>query len=199
MCRFVLIATLFIFTQPSLAALKKCVDDEGKSHYYANVMPPECLDKTTVEMNKVGVVMRTNMVRNKTEEVAESMQKEADEHKQNEDKRRDQVLLSTYTSEKEINWAMERNIHPIELAIAGIEKRLEIARNRLQILQRQAAEAEKTGTPALASIQQDMIPVTRDVSQLENELQRNHRRINGLKEKFASDRKRFQVLKAQKM
>ena len=195
----VLLATFFIFTQPVLASMNKCQDDEGKFHYYANIMPSECQNKTTVEMNKRGVVIRTQTAEFKEAPEIDPAQQAADEQLRLEAERRDAVLLNTYTSEEDINWALDRNIHPIELAIAGIEKRLEIARNRLQILQRQAAEAEKTGTPALASIQQDMIPVTRDVSQLENELQRNHRRINGLKEKFASDRKRFQVLKAQKM
>lgn len=199
MRRFVLFATFLIFTQPALAVLNKCVDDEGKSHYYSNILPPECLNKSTVEMNKRGVVIRTHAAQKKAKNDADPIQKEVDEHNQNEEKRRDQVLLSTYTSEKEIDWAMERNIHPIELTIAGIEKRLEIARNRFQTLQQQAVEAEKTGNPILTSIQQDMIPVQRDVSQLENELQRNHDRINALKEKFASDRERFQVLKAQKL
>lgn len=199
MRHFLLFATIFIFTQSALASLNKCVDDEGKSHYYTNIIPSECQEKATVEMNKRGVVIRTHVVQNKMEEDIDPAQKEAEEHKKNEEKKRDQVLLSTYTSEKEINWAMERNIHPIELAIVGIEKRLEIAKKRLQTLQQQAVEAEKTSNPVLTSIQQDIIPAKRDVVQLENELQRNHQRINNLKEKFTSDRKRFQILKAEKL
>ncbi|MDR4517680.1 MAG: hypothetical protein MRK00_09900 [Nitrosomonas sp.] len=196
---FVLLATHFIFTQPVLASLNKCVDNEGRSHYYTNIMPSECIDQATIEMNKRGVVIRTNVVQQKAKEDIDPAQKKADERVQKEEKRRDQVLLSTYTSEKEIDWVMERNIHPIELTIAGIEKRLEIARSRLQTLQQQAVEAEKTGNPTLATIQQDMVPVKRDAEQLENELQRNHDRINTLKEKFTSDKKRFRTLKMQQL
>ena len=196
---FVLFATIFVITQPALASLNKCVDDEGRSHYYTNIMPSECIDKATVEMNKRGVVIRTNIVQQKAKEDIDPAQKKADEQMQKEEKRRDQVLLSTYTSEKEIEWVMERNIHPIALTIAGIEKRLEIARSRLKSLQQQAVEAEKTGNPTLTTIQQDMIPVKRDVAHLENELQRNHDRINKLKAKFTSDKKRFRALKMQQL
>ena len=77
--------------------------------------------------------------------------------------------------------------------------RLNIAKNQLRILKQQADEAEKSGNPTLASIQQDMIPVKRNVTQLENELIKNHARISSLKEKFAIDRKRFQTLKGQKL
>ncbi len=199
MHKIVLFAIILMFTQPSLASLKKCVDDEGMFHYYTHIMPPECQNKTTVEMNKRGVVIRTHAAENKPDIVEDSVHNEIDTQQQIEEKRRDAVLLNTYTSEEEINWALGRNVEPIELTIAGIEMRLGIARSQLQILQRQADEAEKTGNPTLTSIQQDMIPVKRDVTQMENELKRNHARISSLKEKFAADRKRFQALKAQRL
>ena len=195
----VLLASIFMFTQPALASLKKCVDDNGMFHYYTHAMPLECENKTTVEMSKHGVVIRTHTAENKFEIIEDSAQNEINSQQQIEEKRRDAVLLNTYTTEEEIDWAFERNVEPIELAITGVEMRLEIAENQLQALQQQAIEAEKSGSPTLTSIQQDMIPVKRDVSRLENELKRNLERISGLKDKFSADRKRFQELKAQKL
>ena len=196
---FILLAVIFVFPQPGLASLKKCVDDDGMNHYYTTVMPPECQNKTTVEMNKRGVVIRTHVVETKPDTLESHEEEKVDEQQQKEEQRRDVVLLNTYTSEAEIDLAMERNIHPLELAIAGVEKRLEISKNQLDSLKQQANEAEKSGNPLLASIQQDMIPVKRTVAQLTNELKKNHERINNLKKKFASDRKRFQQLKAQNL
>ena len=52
----------FVVIQPISAALKKCKGDDGVTHYYANIMPPECQEKTTIEMNYRGVVLRKNEV-----------------------------------------------------------------------------------------------------------------------------------------
>ncbi|SFK18706.1 hypothetical protein SAMN05216302_1001284 [Nitrosomonas aestuarii] len=198
MHKIISFAIILIFSQSTLASLQKCVDDAGMFHYYTHVMPPECQNKTTVEMNEHGVVIRTHAAENKPD-IVETAKNKIDAQQQFEEKRRDAVLLNTYTSEEEIDWVLERNVEPIELAISGIEMRLNIAKNQLRILKQQADEAEKSGNPTLASIQQDMIPVKRNVTQLENELIKNHARISSLKEKFAIDRKRFQTLKGQKL
>ncbi len=194
----ILLALVFVIPQPVLAALKKCVDDNGMFHYYTAAMPPECQNKATVEMNKLGVVIRTHEVVDAKPDTVDSHEKETMDE-QHENQRHDTVLLNTYTSEEEIDLAMARNIHPLELAIAGVEKRLTISKNQLDNLKQQAAEAEKSGNPLLTSIRQDMIPVKRAVAQLTNQLKKNHERINSLKKKFASDRKRFQELKAQNL
>ena len=196
---FILFATLFIFTQPAQASMNICVDDKGRSHYYANVIPAECQDKNTVEMNKGGVVLRTHVAKIKIETEVDPAQQEAEEKQRMEEQRRDTVLLSTYTNEAEIDWAMERNIHPIELAIAGIEKRLEIATNQLKNLQKLAVEAKKTENPGLDSIQQRLVPARRDVKQLRHELKRNHDRIDSLKAKYVADKERFRNLKQQNL
>ena len=190
MHKIISFAIILIFSQSTLASLQKCVDDAGMFHYYTHVMPPECQNKTTVEMNEHGVVIRTHAAENKPD-IVETAKNKIDAQQQFEE--------NTYTSEEEIDWVLERNVEPIELAISGIEMRLNIAKNQLRILKQQADEAEKSGNPTLASIQQDMIPVKRNVTQLENELIKNHARISSLKEKFAIDRKRFQTLKGQKL
>ncbi|MCH9638596.1 MAG: hypothetical protein K0U40_03780 [Betaproteobacteria bacterium] len=185
------ISFVLVFSQPVTAALKKCVDDNGVAHYYSSILPPECHDKTTVEMNKLGVVIRKNEAVDKTLPVIDKAQQEAAEQKQKIEQRRDEVLLKTYTSEKEIDWALERNVHPIELNIVGIEKRLMIIRAQLQSLQQQATEAERTNSPTLAAIKEDMLPVERGVASLQKELIENQLRIKNIQEKFEIDRKRF--------
>ncbi|SER63040.1 hypothetical protein SAMN05421690_10469 [Nitrosomonas sp. Nm51] len=196
-----LLATLFIFTQTAQASasLNKCEDDEGRFHYYTNIMPSECQDKTTIEMNKRGVVIRTHTAEFKEESEKDLARQAVDEQQRLDKERRDAVLLNTYTSEEEIDWALDRNIYPIELAIAGIEKRLEIAASQLQNLQKQAKDAKQSGNRALPSIQEELMPVRRDVLQLRNELKKNHERIVKLKEKFVSDKKRFRILKQQEL
>ncbi|SES89390.1 hypothetical protein SAMN05216326_10649 [Nitrosomonas marina] len=199
MYRLALITILFMLTLPVQASLNKCKDDEGRFHYYTHIKPPECQDKATVEMNKRGVVIRTHTVERKTEPETDPVQQAAIEQKRLEKERRDAILLNTYTREEEIDWALDRNIHPIELAIAGIEKRLEIASAQLKNLLKQANEAKQSGNTVLSSIQKDIIPARRYVVQLQDELKKNHKRIDELREKFDTDRKRFRALKQQQL
>ena len=193
-----LILIIFVFVQPASAALKKCVDNHGKFHYYDSILPHECQGKETIEMNKQGVVINR---------VAEAMSQSSEENKTAHlveaqrlarEKKEDTVLLNIYTSVEEIDLARERNLHPVALAIIGTEKRLDIAQTRLNNLQKQANEAEKSGSPNLASIQQDIIPAQREVANLRKELLDNQKRMESIKAKFDNDKKRFIVLVEEK-
>lgn len=195
----ILILFIFIFAQSSSAALKRCVDDEGRSHYYNKIIPPECEHKETVEMNKQGVVINKTMIKSEVKQPEQDKAAQvAAEQKLLEKTRRDAVLLNTYTSEEEIDLARERNVHPVELTIVGIEKRLEITSAHLNNLQNQAVEAEKAGSPTLDGIQRDIVPAQREVTNLQNELTENQRRIENIKIRFDTDKKRFVELMAQR-
>lgn len=190
----IFILIIFVFVQPAFAALKKCVDDQGKFHYYDNILPTECQGKATIEMNKQGVVI------NRVEKaISQSTEKDkaaqlVEAQRLAREKEQDTVLLNIYTSAEEIDLALERNLHPVELAIIGIEKRLDIAKARLGNLQKQADEAERSGSPNLASIQQDIIPAQKEVTNLYKELLDNQKRTDKIKAKFDADKKRFLVL-----
>lgn len=190
----IVILILCACIQPAYAVLKKCVDDQGKFHYYDNILPPECKGKATVEMNKQGVVinridetMPQSTEDDKSEQLVETQRLV---HEQNQDT----VLLNIYTSAEEIDLAMERNLHPVELAIIGIEKRLEIAKVRFDKLQKQADEAERTGSSNLASIRKELIPARREVTNLRQELLDNKERMESIKAKFTTDKQRFLAL-----
>lgn len=194
----IVILILCVFIQPAYAVLKKCVDDQGKFHYYDNMLPSECKGKATVEMNKQGVIinrveeaMPQSSEADKSEQLAEA-QRLADEQNQ------DTVLLNIYTSAEEIDLALERNLHPVELAIIGIEKRLEIAKVRLDKLQKQANEAERSDSGNLASIRKNIIPARREVTNLRKELLDTQERMEHIKVKFTADKQRFLMLVEQK-
>jgi len=194
----ILALSLFVFVQPSSAALKRCVDDEGKSHYYNKILPPECEDKATIEMNKQGVVTGRIEAKPEAQPKEDKAAQIAAEQKLNEMKRRDTVLLNTYTGEEEIDLARERNVHPIALTIVGVEKRLEIAKTRLRDLINQAKQAAQAKSPTLAGIKKEIIPVQKEAQNLQRELKENQQRIAHIENRFDLDKKRFIELMAQK-
>ena len=108
-----------------------------------------------------------------------------------ENEQRDTVLLNTYTNGEEIDLARERKTEPIKLAAVDIKKRLNIARSQLFILQKQADEAEQSESSTLIKIIKNIVPVKRDVDNLQKELVAKQKRIQSIQRKFDTDRKRF--------
>ncbi len=189
-------AFIFIFIQPVSAALKKCVDDKGRTQYYNNTPPPECLGKATVEMSDHGVVIKKTKEEVELKEAKEQAKREAVEKKRAMDKKRlDTALLATYTDKKEIDLARDRNIQPVELAIKGIEPRLKVSQDRLEVLKLQFLEAQKTKSPALASLKKEMNSAKKEVVRLEDELIKRKEEVENIKARFSAERKRFIELK----
>jgi hypothetical protein len=189
-------AFIFIFIQPVSAALKKCVDDKGRTQYYNNTPPPECLGKATVEMSDHGVVIKKTKEEVELKEAEEQAKREAVEKKRAVDKKRlDAALLATYTDKKEIDLARDRNIQPAELAIKGIEPRLKVSQDRLEVLKLQFLEAQKTKSPALVSLKKEMNSAKKEVVRLEDELIKRKEEVENIKARFSAERKRFIELK----
>ena len=102
------------------AATYKWVDEKGVVHY-TDKMPPEAVDKATIELNKQGMPI------NKTEkaltpEQRRAKEQEADRAKeaaraQEEIARRDRALVASYTSEAEIDLARNRSLQTINNVI----------------------------------------------------------------------------------
>lgn len=194
----ILTLVLFVFVQPTSAALKRCVDDVGKSHYYNKILPPECEDKATIEMSKQGVITSRVEAKQAEQPKEDNAAQIAAAQKLEEIKRLDTVLLNTYTSEEEIELARERNVHPVKLTIIGVEKRLEITKTRLKDLLNQANQAAQTESPMLVGIKKEITPVKREAQNLQNELKENKMRIERIKSQFDIDKKRFVELMTQK-
>ena len=187
---------IFIFIQPVTAALKKCVDDKGRTQYYNNTPPPECLGKATVEMSDHGVVIKKTKEEVELKEAEEQAKREAVEKKRAMDKKRlDVALLATYTDKKEIDLARDRNIQPVEFAIKGVEPLLKVSQDRLEVLKLQFLEAQKTKSLSLAYIKKEMNSVKKEVVRLEDELIKRKEKVENIKARFSAERKRFIELK----
>jgi len=192
----ILFVSVFVFTQPVSAALKKCVDDKGRTQYYDNTPPPECLGKVITEMSDHGVVIKEIAGELELQEAEEQAKREAAEKKRAKDKKRlDTALLAIYTDKKEIDLARDRNIRPVELAIKGIEPQLKVSQSRLEVLKLQFVEALKTKSPVLASIKKEMNSAKKEVRRLKDELVKRKEEIENIKAKFSASRKRFIELK----
>jgi hypothetical protein len=141
---FIFAALLALAASPALAQqrLYKCKDDKGKL-YYTQTPPPECLGKEMQELNKQGTVVGKREAALTAEQLAareaEAKRKKEEEIVAKEEARKNQALLNTYSSEKDIEDSRARALAQAEDAIKQGEKRIVESRKRQKEL---AAEKE---------------------------------------------------------
>src|SRR3989338_7910348 len=113
-------ATLVLFAAFSATAeakLYKWVDDKGETHY-GEVIPPEYADKDKVQFNEKGREIKKKEAGSKDA----SEKKIAEEERALIDRRRkDKALVSTYSNEKEIDLARDRNLQQVEARINSVK------------------------------------------------------------------------------
>lgn len=142
-----------VFAAPSSKStsdMKKCVDAHGKVLYYGDTVPADLLPKckNISELTKQGTTRKSTEYLTPEERKAmeaEEAAKKKDERKALDQQRHDRALLATYSSEKEIDQARERNLKPIDGQIAAMQDEFKITRDagdRKQ-LQDQIAQKQK--------------------------------------------------------
>lgn len=128
--RILLIAALTV-AQSALATTYKWVDEHGRTQY-GDTIPPQYVKQGSEELNKKGVVIkRTAGALNEEQRKAKleaDAKKKDEEYQALEQKRKDRALLSTYTSEKEIDLIRDRNLRPFDQQIKEMEGELQRAK-----------------------------------------------------------------------
>ena len=113
-----LVLAALILRAPSVhATTYKWVDDKGVVHY-TDKLPPEAINKGSVELNKQGIPVKKNdpaltPEQRRAQETEEERARQAQKAR-NELQRKDRALLQTYTTESEIDLAKSRALSTID-------------------------------------------------------------------------------------
>jgi chromosome segregation ATPase len=186
-------------TKPG-ATLRKCVDEQGVTHYYDKTPPPGCKDREITEMTGQGVTKKTIAAPPTEEERrarAEDTARQAEEEKRRKEQaRRDKALLDTYTTEKEIDLARDRNLQSVEATIQNIELRLKTANDRRNHYNRQAEGFTRQGKPQPDGLKDNLARSEKEVQRLQEELSARTRERDAIRGRFDADKERFRELKA---
>jgi len=192
------LATGALLAGAARAATYKWVDEKGVVHY-TDKMPPEAVDKASVELNAQGIpVKKTDQVQTpeqrRAKEEEEARRREAAKQ-QEEIVRRDRALVATYTSEAEIDLARNRSLQTINNAIQSSQ-----AYSEQLNMHKAEAEAKKNdakGKPTAA--------LDRELESIESELARQaelvaqrQREANAIMAKYDADKQRWRELVAAK-
>jgi hypothetical protein len=194
-----LVAAALQFAPTSARATTyKWVDDKGVTHY-TDRMPPEAVNKGNVELNQQGVpVKKTEPALTPEQRRAKAIEDERQKQiakDQTEVARRDEALLSSYTSESEIDLARSRSLRTIENIVQTSQAYGEqLSKRKAAIEARKATEFLNKPLPA---------PLERELENIGSELARQAALIAQKKQetvvinaKYDADKQRWRDLVA---
>jgi len=172
--------------------LYKCKDDKGKT-YYTQTPPAECLGKEMDELSKQGTVVKKREAALTPEQIAareaEEKRKKEEEYAAKEEKRKNQALLNTYASEKDIEDGRQRALKQADEGSKEIEKRLGEAQKRAQVL---AAEKEfYVKKPMPKKLQDDIKNNEIDLKGHQDALAAKKKEQGEINAKYDEDKRRY--------
>ena len=196
----VILATLLaLAAAPALAQQRmyKCKDGKGKT-YYTQTPPTECLGKEMDELSKQGTVVKKREAALTPEQIAardaEEKRKKEEELAAKEEKRKNQALLATYASEKDIDDGRARALKQAEQTVKDIEKRIAEAQKRAKDL---ATEKEfYAKKPIPKKLQDDINHNESDLKGQQDAMLAKKKDLGDINAKYDEDKRRYLELTA---
>ena len=181
------------------AKLYKWVDSEGNVQY-SDKVPAEEADKAHSVIDKSGVTVQ-KIDRQKTKQELQEQERKkkvAEELAQkNEDQRkRDQILLDTFTTEDDIVMTRDGKIQAVQSIINVTKGSIADSRTNLESLQGQAANFEKTAKPIPKNVTDEITKVQNSIAEYESYVQFKTKEQDELRSSYGLKLDRFRELKA---
>ena len=133
MLRAALVIAIAALPWAAQAQSYRCVGSDGKK-YYGSSVPPECVGRPIEQLNERGMVVKRLDAAATADERAKKEADEAARRKREtlakEQGRKDNALLASYTSEKDIEAARARALEGAEKATREVEERIAALKKR---------------------------------------------------------------------
>jgi hypothetical protein len=198
--------TIALFA-PAAGATYKCTDEKGLT-YFGDTPPAQCAGVPMYELSPSGLVLRRIEPTPTPEQVkakaTEAERNRAEKRASDDQKRKDEALLNTYSAEREFDVVRDRNIGPITGRIASARERIKAVETRQKELEDEmefykAGKATKGagGKPREAPpmLSAELQRMTAEKQTLERSIVTHEKDIEDLHVKFDNDKKRWIALK----
>ncbi len=196
---FLLISLSLFLSQPVMAAKFKCWTNNEGVKECGSYVPAEYSQKRIETRSEKGRVVEVKERAKNKAELAEIERlkklKEIEDAKLAEQKKKDDILLKTISTERDINMLRDSKISVIDGIITVTNSNNKALKKKLEKLQKRAANIERQGKKPSKAI-------LGDISTIENRLKKNTDSIKAKREeqevirkKFAEDLNHFKELK----
>lgn len=178
----------------SAGRIYKWTDEKGVTHYGESI-PPEYQNQTATELQG-GIAVR------KIESAAtlEAQRKAAEQRalldreeakRTAEQRRRDQALMNTYTSAREIDAARDRNLAGPLQAIRALEQRMKKVQDEVAALEHQAQGVSGNRADV---IRQEIEEKKAVLGDMQAEKERHESEMQAIRVRYEADKKRYSEL-----
>jgi hypothetical protein len=193
----VLLAFALLFAGSAHATTYKWVDEKGVIHY-TDKIPPEALNKGNVELDKQGVpVKKTDPALTPDQRKARAAE-EARAQQIAKDRelveRRDRALLSTYTTEGEIDLARNRAISTIDAQVqSSTAYSAALNKRKRELDGKKAALGDKPIPPVL---EREATNISDELAKQDDLIAAKQKEIIVVTARYDNDKKRWKELRA---
>ncbi len=177
-----------------------CCDDANGRKVCGDFLPAACQGRAYEERDNRGFVSKKVEAPLTAEQQvrrdAEAARKEADAKKAAEERRRTLALLSTYSSEKNIDSVRDRNLAEIDKSIAEAQKRLDEAMKKKRKL-----DSDKEfykGKPLPDSVKSQVRENDKEIQAQQNAVAEQTKQKEEVRSRFADEKKRYLELTGKK-
>lgn len=199
---FILGLLSIVITQPALAAKFKCWTNNEGVKECGSYVPAEFSQKRIETRSKSGRVVEVEKRAKTKAELAEierlTQLKKIEDAKIAEQKKKDDILLNTFTRERDINMLRDSKINVIEGIITVTNSNNKALAKKLAKLQKRAANIERRGKKPPANILDDIKTIENRISKNNSSISAKREEQKVIKDKFAKDLLRFHTLKNKK-
>ncbi|MGQ0512157.1 MAG: DUF4124 domain-containing protein [Betaproteobacteria bacterium] len=190
-----ILAVVALAALPLAAAAQsfRCVGKDGKK-YYGQSVPMQCVGQPMEQLNAQGMVVRKiDPQASAADQAAKA--KEAEEKRKRdvilkEESRKNKALLSTYTSENDIELARKRALEENQKAVKETEGRIAALKKRQADLKKEMEFFQGKNKPP-AKMAQEMKDNDFSIGTQENLLAQKKKEVDSINAKYDEDKKRY--------
>jgi hypothetical protein len=174
------------------AKLYKWVDKNGQTHY-GETIPPEYANTEAQTLEKGRITGRKDGFDKKLQEESKVDPEVAKAAR--EAKRKDEALLNTYSNEKEIDLARDRNLLQVEARVNSYTTLLKSAQESLDTLNKEQETLTKQKRKIPQSLTEDIVQAQELVAKRQKDLDTSQKEMDGVKARYEADKQRYRELK----
>lgn len=199
------IAVCLLGLQAASAATYRWVDEQGNVHY-SDKLPPSAMQKEREILDESGRTVKS-IGRSETQEEKDAKNQAdaeaaAERKRINEERaeqaRKDNILLQTFSTERDINLAREDRLAQIDSNISILESNTAKSKKKVETLEAQVAAIKKNKKEVPENVADKLAKAQKKVADNEAHLARKQKERKELVEKFDADLERFRELMAEK-
>jgi DNA repair exonuclease SbcCD ATPase subunit len=178
-----------VFSLNAEAKLYKWVDENGTTHY-GEIIPPKYANRNAQTLEK-GRLQERETLKDKNAKPHTKILSAEEEQAE----RRDNALINTYSSEKEIDLSRDRNLQQVEARISSYSTLLKSANENLTSLQQEQERIAKQNRKTPKSLEEDLENAKQRIEQFQADLDTNKAELEAVKARYAADKARYRELK----